>query len=338
MTHINKSNKWITCLIFAGIFFTSCKKELNINEAGNLVPKTVDQDRELPSIVVNGIQLHSEAYGPQDSTLVIALHGGPGGDYRYMLNCMDLAASGYRVIFYDQVGSGLSQRMPKEYYTDRPLEKVYDELTGVIDHYKTKPDQKVVLLGHSWGGILATGYTGKYHDKVSGLIVCEPGGLTWSDITDYVNESRSFSFFGEMLNDATYADQFITNKGENEHEVLDYKMALFANKNDITGEDNTKPGSFWRDGAIISDALFTYGEDTKPDFSEGVSNFQTPVLFFRSELNKAYSLLWAQKIAKAYHSVQINTISNVGHDGIISDKSAWTTQTLPRIIQYLQSL
>jgi proline iminopeptidase len=34
------------------IFITGCEKD--INEPGNLVPKTVDQDPTLPSILVNG--------------------------------------------------------------------------------------------------------------------------------------------------------------------------------------------------------------------------------------------------------------------------------------------
>ncbi len=52
------------------------------------------------------LMLHSEAYGHPDSTIIVCIHGGPGGDYRYMLNFKDLADYGYRVVFYDQIGSG----------------------------------------------------------------------------------------------------------------------------------------------------------------------------------------------------------------------------------------
>lgn len=338
MTHSNTSLTWYACLLAAGLAFTSCKKERFMNEPGNLVPKTVDQDPTLPAIAVNGAMLHSEAYGPADSTLIIAIHGGPGADYRYLLNCKDLADAGYRVAFYDQRGSGLSQRFSKERYTNRPMDLIYDELSGVIAHYRTRPAQKVVLLGHSWGAILATGYTGRYPGKVQGLILCEPGGLTWADITQYVKESRSFNFFGELLNDATYSDQFITVKGKDEHEVLDYKMALFASKNEITGEDNSAPGSFWRNGAVISDALFEYGEKNKIDFSEGIGNFRGPVLFFNSELNRAYPDSWMRKITAVYPVVHTETIAGVGHDGIISNDSQWAAATRPLIINYLKSL
>ena len=117
--------------------------------------------------------LHSEAFGHPDSTMIVCIHGGPGGDYRYLLNCKDLTDHGYRVIFYDQRGSGLSQRFPKEYYTELgsgALDLLYDELSGVIAHYRTSLNQKVFLIGHSWGAMLATAYAGKHPDAIQGLV------------------------------------------------------------------------------------------------------------------------------------------------------------------------
>src|SRR5688572_3886103 len=102
----------------AALLMTSCEKERMLNEPGNLVPKTVDQDLSLPAIAVNGTLLHAEAFGHPDSTIIVMLHGGPGDDYRVLLNCADLAGYGYRVVFYDQRGSGLSQRMPHDSYTN----------------------------------------------------------------------------------------------------------------------------------------------------------------------------------------------------------------------------
>ena len=253
-----KSKRKILMLALTALLFFSCEKERLINEPGNLVPRTVDQDPGLPSITVNGAMLHSEAFGHPDSTIIVCIHGGPGGDYRYMLNCKDLADYGYRVVFYDQRGSGLSQRFPKSSYTSLgmgALDLIYDELSGVIAHYRTNPNQKVFLLGHSWGAMLATAYAGKYPNAIQGLAIREPGGLKWDDVMEFVNKSRSFSMTGELSNDATYLDQFITGK-EDQHEILDYKLAMMASKNDITGDNDTEPGSFWRLGAVINSCTF----------------------------------------------------------------------------------
>lgn len=329
-----------TVIATAFLLFFSCTEERSIHEPGNLVPKTVVEDNTISQITINGIKLHSETFGNPSNTMVVVVHGGPGGDYRYLLNCKELANSGYYVVFYDQRGSGLSQRLPDNFYSDSGLEAIsdlYDELKGVIEYYKTSPSQKVILLGHSWGGILVSGFAGRYPNLINGLIVCEPGGLKWNDIKEYVEESRSFKLWSEISNDATYIDQFLTGY-KNDHEILDYKLNLLASKNDITGEDNTKPGSFWRSGAVIITALYELGENYNPDFSVNLQNFTPNTLFFYSEENKAYPTSWANRIGASYNSVTINKINNVGHDGIISEQQAWQNQTMPKIIQYIQSL
>ena len=324
----------VTIIIFT---IVSCE-EYEMVEPGNLVPLTVVDDPSIPSITVNSVKLHSEAFGNPDGAIVVCIHGGPGSDYRYMLNAKDLADYGYRVVFYDQRGSGLSQRLPESIYTSNGLEgleEIYDELNGVIDHYRTSPDQKVYLLGHSWGAMLATAYAGKYPNAVQGLVLQEPGGLKWEDVMEYVNGSRWFNLWGEFLNDVTYLDQFITGD-ENDHEILDYKFALLgSSENTNTHTDNEK---FWRLGAVINTGFFKVGTKYEPDFSAGISNFNIPVMFFYSEKSMSYPDEWAMKITSVFNDVEICKVPGVGHNGIISNKDAWEQTTLPRILTYFNSL
>jgi len=214
---------------------------------------------------------------------------------------------------------------------------IYDELTGVIAHYRTNPNQKVFLAGHSWGAMLATGYAGKHPDAVQGLAIAEPGGMKWEDVIEFVKKTRSFSIWGELLNNVTYLDQFITGK-ENEHEILDYKSSMLASKNDITGDNDTEPGSFWRLGAVMNLALFEIAQQYKPDFAEGISNFKVPVLFFYSEKDKGYPDDWANRISAVYNQVELWKVPGTGHNGIVSDKKAWKETTLPRMLSYFNSL
>ena len=333
------TSKILIMALFAILFF-SCDEEQHLTEPGRLVLRTVDEDPALPSITVNGAMLHAEAFGHPDSTLIVCIHGGPGGDYRGLLNAKDLVDEGYRVIFYDQRGSGLSQRFSKRSYTDLgegALDLMYDDLHAVIQHYRKSASQKVFLIGHSWGGILATGFAGKYPTTIQGLVVMEPGGLKYADILDYVETSRSFSLWSELLNDATYLDQFITGK-EDQHEIIDYKMAMLASKNDITGEDNSEPGSSWRSGAAISVAMKEIGDDYYPDFSEGVVRLDVPVLFIYSQQNKSYPDSWAQKISAAFNEVIVLKVNGTGHSGIISDDHAWSSVTMPEILSYFKSI
>lgn len=326
--------------LMAAWVMISCTKERVLREPGNLVPKTVDQDSGLPSILVNGALLHSEAFGDPTGTLVIVIHGGPGSDYRDLMTCKSLTSHGYRVVFYDQRGSGLSQRFPASYYTSLgkgAIDLMYDELSGVIAHYRVNANQKLYLVGHSWGGILAAGYAGKYPEKVDGLVVAEPGGLKWEDIESYVKETRSFSLWGEMFNDACFLDQFISGRSD-QHEILDYRAGMLGSKNDITGDDKPMPGNAWRAGAVINTAMFEIGNKYHPDFSSGLNQYQLPVLFLYSERNKVYTDEWAHHIAGAFKNKQLLKIPAVGHEGIIANSQAWISSTEPGILQYFDSL
>jgi proline iminopeptidase len=62
------------------------------------------------------------------------------------------------------------------------------------------------------GWYFASAFVGKFPNEINGLIVCEPGGLKWADLENYVKISRSFKLWSEISNDATYIDQFMTGK------------------------------------------------------------------------------------------------------------------------------
>ena len=139
------------------------------------VPPTVADDPSLPSVRVGGVKLHARAFGDPSSPTVVVVHGGPGNDFRYLLPLAALADR-YQVVFYDQRGSGLSERLPDERLT---LEGLYAELDGVVDLFgRGRP---VRLVGHSWGAMLASGYAARHPEKLSHLVLAEPGMLSRED-------------------------------------------------------------------------------------------------------------------------------------------------------------
>lgn len=316
------------------LFAAGCETEWLINEEGNLVPKTVEHDSSLPAIAINGSKFHAETFGnPADKMLVI-LHGGPGGDYRYLLNCGQFAGHGYYVVFYDQRGSGLSKRERKDSYS---IQLMLDDLSAVISHYRTSSEQKIILLGHSWGAMLATAYINQYPSAIDGAILAEPGGFVWQDILDYVKRARDFSFTSETLNDAVYLDQFITGD-EDEHAILDYKFGLLSFTDEAgdspLGNEGTLP--FWRGGAIVNRALFELGEKEKPDWTTNLQQYTARVLFVYSQRNKAYGLDHARKVSSAYPNVQLERIDEAGHD-LLTFPAGWN-HFFPMALTYLESL
>lgn len=314
---MNKKLKLFLIITSLNYGIVGCKEgELNPNKAGLLVPKTVVEDTSLPSIKINNVLLHAEAFGNPNNPILLILHGGPGNDYRYLLNCKKFVDDGFYVVFYDQRGSGLSQRLNKETYKINDLEI---ELGGVIDYYRKSPNQKVFILGHSWGGMLASIFINSNLTKINGAIIAEPGGLIWQDVKDYIGRAFRISFTSEALNDIAYQDQFLTGD-ENQHELLDYKFSLFAaaeKDSPIGNEGNTK---FWRYGSVINRALFDLGDKQQPNWTTNLSQYKTKILFVYSQNNTAYGETHAKKVSSAYPNVQLELIKDSGHNMISFDK------------------
>jgi proline iminopeptidase len=207
----------------------------------------------------------------------------------------------------------------------------------VIAHYRTSASQKIFLLGHSWGAMLATAYIDQHPTAIRGVVLGEPGGFKWQDIETYVSRSRDLRYTSETLNDATYHDQFITGN-ENEHAILDYKYGLMASADGAADSPvgNEGPLPFWRAGAVVNRALFELGEKQKPDWTTNLGKYTTKVLFAYSERNKAYGLNHAQLVSSAYPNVQLELINGAGHD-FISFPTGWSN-FFPKALNYLNSL
>ena len=116
--------------------------------------------------------VHVPAQGDARGTPVIFLHGGPGtpdmkGDSEYFGR---LAGSGFDVYVYDEVGTGRSSRLedPRRYTLTRDvadLEAVREKIGA----------QRVVLIGHSYGGTLAAAYASSHPSHVARMVLSSPG-------------------------------------------------------------------------------------------------------------------------------------------------------------------
>ena len=319
--------------IFLSLFFLmiSCAEEAPTIER-DLVPLTVEEDASLPSISVNGTQLHAQAFGDPQHTMIVFLHGGPGGDFRNGLKARQLTEDGYYVVFYDQRGSGLSRRHDKTIYS---VQLMLDDLSAVIEHYRSAPAQKVILFGHSWGGMLAAAYINQYPERIDGAIFAEPGGFNKDLLDKYGEQSRKLALFSEGTNDVLYYDQFLSG-GENDHEVLDYKLSLSTSFAYREGNDEgiEGPSPFWRYGAVVLNSFVDIAENEGFDFTTHLHQYPNKVLFLYGELNKAYGLPFAQTEAQFFPEAEIAQVDRTGHEMI---HFKWDA-VHPIVIAYLNSL
>ena len=68
------------------------------------VPTVLPTSQDASVIATPDFKLHGEMSGPADAPLIIAVHDGPGSDYRTLLPLKKLTDR-YRVLLYDQMGS-----------------------------------------------------------------------------------------------------------------------------------------------------------------------------------------------------------------------------------------
>ncbi len=99
---------------------------------------------------------------------LLCLHGGPGATHDYLEPLAAIAATGRRVVFYDQLGNGNSSRP-----SDPSLWTValFVEELGHMRHALGL--DRVHILGQSWGGMLAMEYALTQPAGLASLILAD---------------------------------------------------------------------------------------------------------------------------------------------------------------------
>jgi len=117
-------------------------------------------------IETNGIKLHVVQAGPQSGVPVVLLHGFPEFWYGWRNQIPSLVAEGCRVIVPDQRGYNLSDK-PKG-AKNYVVSTLVDDIIGLIDALGY---EKVNLVGHDWGAVVAWTLAVKYPERLHKLSI-----------------------------------------------------------------------------------------------------------------------------------------------------------------------
>jgi proline iminopeptidase len=127
-------------------------------------------------VISDGASLLLETHGTdRRAPILLWLHGGPGGAerplFRYFNSHLE---ERFVVSYWDQRGAGRSydpHADPHKLTIDQHLA----DLDVIVDHLRRNlGQQKIGLLGHSWGGALGLLYAKAHPDKVSALVAVAP--------------------------------------------------------------------------------------------------------------------------------------------------------------------
>lgn len=112
---------------------------------------------------VNGKKLYTVSFGEGSPLFFIA--GGPGGAHPG-LRSFDPLSSDFTLVYFDGYGRGKSDTA--DVVTDYSIEGDIDDLEGLR---QAMGFDKINILGHSYGGVVAQGYAIKYPEYVDHLII-----------------------------------------------------------------------------------------------------------------------------------------------------------------------
>ena len=181
MKNSKKSFLLLTILSF-GLF--ACQN--NNNTASSVKSDTAIEIltggvKMIPIKTAKGVfNVWTKKVGDNPTIKVLLLHGGPGATHEYF-ECFDsfLPKEGIEYYYYDQLGSA---------YSDNPNDSTLWEIDRFVEEVEAVrvalnlDASNFYLLGHSWGGILATEYALKYQKNLKGLIISN----MMPSIPDYV--------------------------------------------------------------------------------------------------------------------------------------------------------
>ena len=156
----------------------------------------------------NGTTLYYKTMGSGEP--IVVLHGGPGFDHQQFLPFIWELSSDYKVILYDQRGTGLSSGPVDS--ASITIDNFIEDIEGIRRAFDI---ERMNLLGHSWGGILAMHYGISHPDRLKSLILCSTAASIQS--FDDMDEAKMRNWLPEdieLIQSIAASEEFQNNDPE----------------------------------------------------------------------------------------------------------------------------
>jgi len=299
---------WELIIFLTAVLMNGCLMEPT--DIGALVPPTVDQKPDLPALAIEvaGHQrlVHYQTFGDPENPALLIMHGSLSDICAY-LPLQELQDK-YFVVFWDQRGNGLSERVTEQ---ELSYEAMVEEIHALKNHFS--PDRPVTLMGHSWSADFVAMYLAEHPEAVDQAILMEPFGLK-SDFMEAVSVPMNLTSKGYL--DMMYSSKYMTPK---DHETLDYQMlsvlrsgvrSYFCDKDHLPPWPVCRVGGF---ALIIWEKNLLNGAKYDYDFTRGLSAFSGEVLLVGSSCSPIGYAFQEEYHRPLFQHAQVLNIENSGH-------------------------
>jgi proline iminopeptidase len=232
---------WWAYLVFTGPLY----EPGSLAGAPGLQPPAQFGD-ETTWLIQRGVRLHHFHRG--QGRPILFVHGGPGFPIRQTMPWLDALDADYTVHYYDQRGCGLSSRPfdrfenPNDYANMKQLEATLGLGAQIADLERIRRllgEERLILVGHSFGGFLAALYAAEFPQRVEKLVLLAPANMLvmplpegedlFTNARDRLPPDRQVEFDGFL------------------EEYLDFG-ALFDHDEDSLARMNLRLGNFLLEG------------------------------------------------------------------------------------------
>lgn len=223
----------------------------------------------------DGLKLFVKKSGKGD--LCLYLHGGPGAWSKSFEKMGGEELEDFlQLLYLDQRGCGRSDKSPTKDYSLQSMMSDFDE---VINKYAEK-DEKIYILAHSFGGILAVNYAYLHPERVKGLILTTVTLNVLKSIKNQINFinseiNKDFEFDPKQnIRPQFQVAMREINKEGKRYKLLTENVSTFKKLNKINASEKTK-----FDFAFKVWDYPEYSRDLKPITRE----IKTPVLIINGD-------------------------------------------------------
>lgn len=155
------------------------------------------------TIAVSGGSLYYIEIGEGEP--IVILHGGPGLDHSYFLPQMEALSKKHRLIFFDQRACGKSSIDVDS--SSITMDQFVEDLEMLRQFFKL---EKMNLMGHSFGGLLAMRYAIKYPDHLKTLMLVNSSSATsdWRDSSFALMAAKRDTLSTDMITQLMKSQEF----------------------------------------------------------------------------------------------------------------------------------
>lgn len=252
-------------------------------------------DVEGSSLVVDGPRM-------REKPIAFVIHGGPGADHTSYKPTFSPLSRKLQLVYFDHRGQGRSARGPKETYT---LDNNVEDMEALRQHLGL---DKIVVIGSSYGGMVALSYAVRYPQNVSHLIVIATAA-----------SSRFLQRAQEILAQrGTDEQKAITAKlwdgaFENEEQLHEY-FQVMGPMYSLT-HDPAKSSSSWNRAILSVDAINVAFAGFLRDYNvlDDLHKITSPTLVIGGRHDWICAPEFSEEIAQAIPNADLRIFENSGH-------------------------